>query len=60
MVAYLFLGVVLLAVLLLLIKSIATVDAALLARLVKEMESDKELSAYTRQLGLAKRRLAQL
>lgn len=35
-------------------------EKELLARLVKEMESDKELSAYTRQLGLAKRRLAQL
>jgi DnaJ-like protein len=35
MVAYFFLGVVLLAVLLLLIKSVASVDAALLARLVK-------------------------
>ncbi len=35
-------------------------EKELLARLVKEMESDKELSAYARQLGLAKRRLAQL
>lgn len=38
----------------------APTEKELLARLVKEMESDKELSAYTRQLGLAKRRLAQL
>jgi hypothetical protein len=35
MVAYFFLGIVVLAVLLLLIKSVATVDAAMLARLVK-------------------------
>lgn len=35
MVAYFFLGIVLLAVLLLLIKSAASVDAAVLARLVK-------------------------
>jgi hypothetical protein len=35
MIAYLFLGIVLLAVLLLLIKSVASVDAAVLARLVK-------------------------
>lgn len=35
MIAYFFLGIVVLAVLLLLIKSVATVDAAMLARLVK-------------------------
>jgi hypothetical protein len=35
-------------------------EKELLARLVKVMESDKELSAYARQLGLAKRRLARL
>jgi len=35
-------------------------EKEILARLVKEMESDRELSAYTRQLGIAKRRLAQL
>lgn len=35
-------------------------EKEILARLVKELESDKELSAYTRQLALAKRRLSQL
>ena len=35
-------------------------EKELLARLVREMEGDKELAAYTRQLSLARRRLAQL
>jgi hypothetical protein len=35
-------------------------EKELLQRLVKELEADKELSGYTRQLGLAKRRLAEL
>ena len=35
-------------------------EKELLQRLVKELESDKELAVYTRQLGLAKRRLAGL
>ena len=35
-------------------------EKELLARLVKEMETDKELAGYARQLSLARRRLAQL
>jgi hypothetical protein len=35
-------------------------EKELLQRLVKELESDKALSGYTRQLGLARRRLAEL
>ena len=35
-------------------------EKELLQRLLKELETDKELSAYTRQVGLAKRRLAEL
>jgi len=35
-------------------------EKELLQRLLKELESDKALSGYTRQLGLARRRLAEL
>jgi len=35
-------------------------EKELLQRLVKELEADKALSGYTRQLALAKRRLAEL
>lgn len=35
-------------------------EKELLQRLVKELETDKELSAYTRQLRLAKQRLSEL
>jgi hypothetical protein len=35
-------------------------EKELLQRLIKEIESDKELAGYTRQLRLAKRRLSQL
>jgi len=35
-------------------------EKELLTRLVAELESDKDLRAYTRQLALAKRRLAEL
>ena len=35
-------------------------EKELLARLIAELEADKELRAYTRQIGLAKKRLAEL
>lgn len=35
-------------------------EKELLARLIAELESDKELRVYTRQIGLAKKRLAEL
>ncbi len=35
-------------------------EKALLQRLIKELETDKELAGYTRQLELARRRLSQL
>jgi hypothetical protein len=35
-------------------------EKELLTRLIKILESDKELQGYSRQLALAKRRLAQL
>ena len=35
-------------------------EKELLARVIAELEADKELRAYTRQIGLAKQRLAEL